>query len=729
MQEHQTLPSLLGFLSPSGSPIRLNMALGGEAQTSDVQQRLPFFLVSDSDPLTRLFRARFETEAGSLVRSVFLLVQKDRYRQAASPLGRLANRDVEGFWQNAAEQLRDASPDLQPILLSAQNDANGKPLPFRSLFFCKREGVYFHPPCPRCGQELRLCQDDGWLVANRLQAYSTSLSRYLHCPQCREVGEEPEFYAYEPDAFDPPIVKDCLRLIQEWSHMAERGVSATEFPCLNCAQIETCSHSADQLKANVIPFAFYPFHLLAFETMTFHAPDFLCLASGGSREELRHRLIQLGEMGKVNHLEVELQGWSHPHESPFFFRDSPRYFLEVLYLKLAFLNEVARTAVFDRGGPGLVDLVGSLDRIWVKLPPQSRSLPHFWNFQVHFLDIFRGAPGVPAQLKLPPTYALHLMGVLWLTALLTNRNQDSSAIQQAIDGFYNDEMQRPDKSVDGTDAPHRSSPVFNPGNIFWNPEVLELFESWQNIWWDSLDLGWSLMRASCRMSADWSSEGFQAQLATLRDKVREELFSSSSRREPEPARDSEDARLAGILTNLLEKWAAPEAAPESPPDMLFSHREAARPAISELETLPLDLAEGIPEDWGPETVILSPSGTETKPAATAAGTVDHEVEAPATRAHPPAVDLGPEQTLVLTGKGKEMEEQESLPETIMLSPGSNAKAHSAAPPHPLHPPSAPDSAEAPKDLELKEDQEKHPSKEADELLMETVILSPRKDKD
>ncbi len=136
-----------------------------------------------------------------------------------------------------------------------------------------------------------------------------------------------------------------------------------------------------------------------------------------------------------------------------------------------------------------MDLVGSLDRIWVKLPPQSRSLPHFWNFQVHFLDIFRGAPGVPAQLKLPPTYALHLMGVLWLTALLTNRNQDSSAIQQAIDGFYNDEMQRPDKSVDGTDAPHRSSPVFNPGNIFWNPEVLELSESWQNIWWDSLDLG------------------------------------------------------------------------------------------------------------------------------------------------------------------------------------------------------------------------------------------------
>jgi hypothetical protein len=662
---------------------------------------------------------------------VFLLVQKDRYRQAATPLGRLTNRDVEGFWQSAAEQLRDASPDLQPILLSAQNDADGKPLPFRSLFFCKQEKIYFHPPCPQCGQELMLCRDDAWLVANRLQAYSTSLSRYLYCPRCAELGEAPEFYAYEADAFDPPVVKERSRLIQEWSRMVERGVVATGFPCLNCGQVESCSKSADRLQSNVLPFGFYPFHLLAFETMTFHAPDFLCLASGGSREELRHRLIQVGEMGKVNHLEVELQGWSQPHDSPFFFRDSPKFFLEVLFLKLAFLSEVARMAVFDRGGPGLADLVGSLDRIWVKLPPQSRSLPHFWNFQVRFLDIFRGAPGVPAQLKLPPTYALHLMGVLWLTALLTNRAQDSSVVQQAIDGCYNDEMHSQDPGPGGAYAPYRSSPVFNPGNIFWNPETVELSGSWLGLWWDSLDLGWSLMRASYRMSADWSADGFQAQLAALREKVREALFSASSQPEEEPAEAPEDKILAGILTALLEKWANSEVAAQRPSDIHSLDREAGRSPISELETLPLDLAEGIPEEWGPETVILSPSGPEKKPAATAAGPADFEIETSTRQAHPPVPNLGPEETLVLAGKGQLAEEEEVLPETVILSPDRKTDGQQAPPPQPFYPPSTPDSAQAPSDLEPKDEEpkDKDPSQEADELLMETVILSPRKNKD
>ncbi len=729
MQEHQTLPSLLGTVNPSCNPVRLNMALGGEAQTSEVQQRVPFFLVSDSDPLTRLLRARFETEAGSLIRSVFLLVQKDRYRQAASPLGRLANPDIEAFWQNAAEQLRDVSTDLRPILLSGKKDPKGKPLPFRSLFFCRTNGVYFHPPCPRCGQELMLCQDDTWLASHRLQPYSTSLSRYLCCHHCRDAGGEPVFYAYEPDAFDPPSVKDRFALIQEWSSMADRGVTESGLPCLDCAQSGTSCKSAEQFQAAVIPFAFYPFHLLAFETMTFHAPDFLCLASGGSREELENRLRQRGELGKAHHLEVELQGWTQPHQSPFFFRESPKFFLEVLYLKLSFLSEIARTAIFERGGPGLVDLVGSLDRVWVKLPPQSRSLPHFWNFQVSFLDIFRGAPGVPVQLKLPPTYALHLMGLLWMTALLINRNQDSSAIQQAIDAFYSDAMQARDEDAEELGASYRASPVFGPGNTLWHSEVLELPELWQRFWWRSLDLGWSLMRASYRMSGEWSAERFQSQVAELREKVKYELFSSASRLEPEPSMDSEDTVLAGILANLLKKWGASEKPIESPPPPASPQHEESRPSLSELETLPLEFAESISEDWGPETVILSPAGTESKPATTADGPMKEGGEAPATRLSAPALEQSPDETLVLSAKHQQAKEEEVLPETIILSPESRLEAQTPSSPQQGLNSASRDSTEIPGDLEPSEGEEKESSKEADELLMETVILSPRKDKD
>lgn len=715
-------------LAPSGAPIRLNMAPGGEDVLADFEQRTPFFLVSDSDPLTELYRARFETGAGSLISPVFLLKQKDRYRQAASPLGRLTNNEVELFWRNAAQQLSRSSPDLRPILLSGQADANGRLLPFRSLFFCRNRGIYFHPPCPDCGQELTLCLDDAWLTSHRLQPYSTSLSRYLHCPRCREAAESPRFFAYEAEPFDPPVVKDRYGLVQEWTRMAGGDAPRTGFPCFDCAQAGACLRTSGQLQAELIPFAFYPFHLLVFETMTFHAPDFLCLASGGSMEELKERLNLRGEPGKVNHLDAELRRWSADKASPFFFPGSRKLFLEVLHLKLAFLAEVARVAIFEQGGPGLVDLVGSLDRIWVGLPPQSSSLPRFWNFQVRFLDIFRGAPGVPPQLKLPPTYALHLMGVLWLTGLLSNRSQDTPVIQQAIDAAYNDQVQARGEGVQGPGSPQGLSPVFDPGNIFWNPEPQDLPESWSALWRESLDLGWSLMRASYRMGVDWSPEQFQQQLAVLLQKVKEQLFSSAP--SAERVQESDDAILAGILARILKQW---ETGDESP--AVSSSGRAAQPegrssSVSELETLPLDLAREVPEDWGPETVILSPSTAEAVHAVEAGAPEAEGAEPSETVASIPRKDIGIEETIVLKSKDGELEEEAMLPETVILAPGSRSGAQSpssAQPRMPSAPPAEPNETdEAP---EPQGDEEEQATTDGDELLMETVILSPRKDKD
>jgi hypothetical protein len=727
MPQHQTLPSLLDIMAPSGAPIRLNMAPGGEDRLADFEQRTPFFLVSDSDPLTQLYRARFETGAGSLISPVFLLKQKDRYRQAASPLGRLTNGEVELFWQNAAEQLSRSSPDLRPILLSGQADANGKLLPFRSLFFCRNRGIYFHPPCPDCGQELTLCQDDAWLTSHRLQPYSTSLSRYLHCPRCRESGESPSFFSHEAEPFDPPVVKDRYGLVQEWTRMAGRDALRTGLPCSDCAQAGACLRTSEQLQAELIPFAFYPFHLLVFETMTFHAPDFLCLASGGSVEELKERLTRRGELGKVNHLEAELRGWSADKTSPFFFPESKRFFLEVLHLKLAFLAEVARIAIFEQGGPGLVDLVGSLDRIWVGLPPQSSSLPRFWNFQVRFLDIFRGAPGVPPQLKLPPTYALHLMGVLWLTGLLSNKSQDTPVIQQAIDASYNDQVQARGDGAQGAGSSHGSSPVFDPGNIFWNPETQDLPESWSALWRESLDLGWSLMRASYRMGADWSHEQFQRQLAVLLQKVKEQLFSSAPL--AEHVQESDDTILAGILARILKQWETEDESPAAPSSGLAPRPEGRPSSVSELETLPLGLAQEVPEDWGPETVIISPSTAEAVHAVKSGPAEAEGAEPPEAVASTPREDTGIEETIVLRSRDGEIEDEAILPETVILAPGSRSGIQPPSPAQPRMdsaPPAEPhEPAEAP---EAEGDEEKRARTDGDELLMETVILSPRKDK-
>jgi hypothetical protein len=724
VQEHQTLPTLLGYLNPGASPARLNVVLASEGFTPEREQRFPFFLVTDSDPLTRVLRARFETQAGSIIHSVFLLMQKDRYSQAATPLTRLTNTDIEIYWQNATRELLGASSALKPIVLTDRTDADGKPLPFHSLFACKTTGLFFHPPCPHCGEELALCRDDEYLVSQRLRPYSTSLSRYLHCPGCRSSGSVPLFYAYEPDAFDPPMVKDRWALIQEYARLVESGIRRPGLPCHDCGQAANCLNASGQLSTTLMPFSFYPFYLLAFNTLTFHAPDFLCLASGGSLDELKKRLIQRGEMGKLNHLEVEAGEWSGPQESFFFFRKKERFFLEVLYLKLAFLSEVANMAIFDRGGPGLVDLVGSLDRIWVNLPSQNRTLPRLWNFQIGFLDVFRGAPGAPPQLKLPPTYALHLMGVLWLTALLTNETQDASLIQQAIDIYYSDEMQASDES---SEPLYRSHTVFQPGNLFWNPEALELSGAMEGLWHQSLSLGWWLMRAGFRMSPDWSPEKFKERLAGLLESVKEELFSASSR--PEPAVGSEDDLLAALLTDLLTKWTSlDEVRGEEQPADLGS-REMVDSGFPEDATLPLELHRQQKEEWGPETLILSPLTAQPDGSlATPPLGGPRETEEPPRI--PAPVEIPMEETVVLApGKPETGQETEDLlPETIILSPGTPLGARKTGG---LEPPSGqPVGPESPSDApESPEGQTAKAAPDEDDLMMETIILRPKNSKD
>lgn len=725
MHEPQRLPSLLDILAFSGAPLRLNLTWPPEERSSGGDSRTPFFLVTDSDPLTGLYRGAFETEAGSLICPVFLLKQKDRYRQTASPLGRLTNTDVEGFWHNAAEQLPKSSSELSPIFLSGQRDSQGRLVPFRPLFFCRSRRVYFHPPCPRCGHELTLCRDDAWLVSHRLQGYSSSLSRYLYCPQCRQNDEPPEFFTYEAEPFDPPEVKDRHALVRDWSRRAAGNPPLSGLPCADCVQVGMCTDGGGRIDTELIPFGYYPFHLLLFETMSFHAPDFLCLASGGSLEELQARLARTGEIGKLNHLRVESRTWSASAE-PFFFRSSPRFFLEVLYLKLAFLAEVARVAVIECGGPGLVDLAGSLDRIWVRLSGQNPSLPHFWTFRVRFLDIFRGAPGVPPQMKLPPTYPLHLMGVLWLTGLLSNKTQDGSIIQQTLDSLYNDQVQTPAHTDARTPPTYVDHPVFSPGNIFWNPETQDLPEPWRPLWHESLELGWSLIRAAYRMGADWSPERFQQQLSALLQRVKAQLFFTPEA--TEPIATPEDAVLAGILARILTQWEAEE--PPSPQFRTPPSRplEGRAPSISELETLPLDLTREIGADGGPETVILQPSpGAEPQPVETAHPQAQGD-EAAETAIPPLRDGYASEETIAVKRKGTETEEAEVIPETVVLAPAT-PKGFPSPPKPPPAQEAVPESGGRPVDEEAGGDEQRRPRAEDEELLMETVILNPKKDKD
>ncbi len=110
--------------------------------------------------------------------------------------------------------------------------------------------------------------------------------------------------------------------------------------------------------------------------------DFLSLMSGASFKELEDRLTEKQEPGRLNCLKVLKQKPSI--QTPFFYQNEDRYFLEVLYLKLSFLGELAEALFSELDTLQCPDFGLSMDRIWVKLSDQNRLLPCFgilsWSY-------------------------------------------------------------------------------------------------------------------------------------------------------------------------------------------------------------------------------------------------------------------------------------------------------------------------------------------------------------
>ncbi len=93
---------------------------------------------------------------------------------------------------------------------------------------------------------------------------------------------------------------------------------------------------------------------------------------------------------------------------------------------------------------------------------------------------------------MPSAYALHLLGVIWFTALLTNSRQDvlqvERAIERARDRVLQDGSIIPDELV-------RDS-TFLPENVFWHPAAFQPADDWGSLWEEALSLGWSLFLVS-----------------------------------------------------------------------------------------------------------------------------------------------------------------------------------------------------------------------------------------
>ena len=538
---------LIGSVPDSGwSRFRLHIPHISRQTTTGGSLRFPFILISESSPLTRIIQAQIDSDHGSPVKQVFLLLDKDSYLIPDGQNSTLNNELVELCWQRAYESYR---ADGSVILLADQIGEDGRIRQFQPLFYCQSRDTFFHPPCPHCGSPLTLCRDDDLLISCGLRAYSQSLQRYLYCQGCLNTSGRSDFYASAPDNTDPTSVKDLHQLITGFGSLDVAGDH--EFPCPACPLKGECYGEQDLAFTRIVPFSFYPFHLLILDSATINAVDFLAMLSGASFEDLHQRLEANRLFGRIPCLEkVALQAAT---ASPFLFEKDERFFLEILYLKLSFLGQLARIVFSGITSWRDTPLDICLDRVWISLTHQENLLPFFWNFQTSLMDI--GTAPFDHPPTTPPLSNNYFLGILWFHGLLGNQALEAGDITTMLAKG----LQRKD-ALTGTFAetvvvdeyPH----LFGPENIFWNPHGKPLPKEWSCLWRDALGLGWALLRSAASGESRLSEEDFWKTFEDLREEIRNALLQPGPARTAQEADTSVNVAIHEILLQILSKWSA-----------------------------------------------------------------------------------------------------------------------------------------------------------------------------
>ncbi len=704
MKEEPRNRLLLPYLDSSSAGVHLKISLVAEDPASIERAPFPFWVLDDSDPLTRILRASFLTETGSEIKSVLLFLQKDRYTLREDSLWPVHNQEVEAAWRKAFSLYGRDDLEDSLIVLGHQLDDKGELAPFGSLFYCKTHQTFFSPPCPYCGRPLEQCYNDDLLQQVGLPPYSTSLSRYLFCPSCWVSQRQPHFYTYELEGGEPGFVKDWQGLVEDFGRLLEHPTLGKGFLCGNCSNPEACYGTQGRAASKVSPFAFYPFFMLIFEDMPLKAAEFLRLVSGASVEDLKAWLRERGELRRLKHLESAPDRLSD--RTLFFFEGGNQHFLEILYLKLTFLAELSQLILSELKGPGHPDMRSTLDQTWVKVGDRASLLPQLWSFRVQVIDIARNLP----ERALPPgglpTEATHFLGLAWFYTLLSNKKQDTSSIYQSLkEALGRASPEEPLYSAGISEEP------FSPGNLFWNPDDKIIDESWHPMWEEALLLGDGLLRASSTVDSGWSRESFWQKLVDLRDRIKAQLFTDHAIAQRQE-RPSEDEVLQGILANLMEKW---ESRPY-PDERVLEETVVLQP-------------KGPPDGRGisdvgkeaalKETVIISSEQVDKQ-----GGPISREPEQP---------DL--EETVVISpeSRGKEgsipLQEKDEEPvlETVILSPKQEPAKPFQEPSPGVASGEEGESREI-SSLETQDGKEgigQRKQKKEEDFLSETVFISPR----
>ena len=548
MNDNIETASLLPYLETDGKGIHINLSPSKQNDTAYQKILFPFLVVSDSGPFSRIIEAEIITDAASQIEPVFLLTQKDEYPFVKDELRPLNNLAIDRYWQRtfAIHSLNKFGG--VPLLLKGQINKDGRLLPFQPILFCKFKATYFRPVCPDCGMLLQQCCNDSILEKYGLLPYSGSLKRYLYCSACAGSREMPDFYVSALASSDPGFLRDRFELIKQYGQLQEKGNLVTLIPCLNCTGYQECYGTECLATSRIAAFSFYPFYMLMFKADSINALDFISLMSGAPYEEIKRQLIAKQEPGRLSRLQdLKKKGII---ETPFLFINEDRYFLEVLYLKLSFLEELSET-IFSRLDISQHAKLGlSIDRIWIKLADQNSRLPSFWNFKIELLDVI-DADTYALFPRSEHWIGLHYLAAMWFYILLVNKRQDVSIIY----GTIAEAMKKSSDEDHGFSEKYLRKDLFQvflPENIFWDPETFMVNERWHELWEASLRMGFILLDESPLDFNKEAKENFKQNLDQLRQHIKDKLFSSKFVSEKEST--SNDKAISEILIKIMQNW-------------------------------------------------------------------------------------------------------------------------------------------------------------------------------
>ncbi len=604
------ISTLLPYLDVQSS-FYLKITLSPLEDGAEKKSGSPFLVVSDSDPYSRTYDARLFTDAGAEISHTCLILQKDEYNIQKDELRPICNKDIERHWQRAF-LFYSRDNQANPLFATAgQMDADGNPVPFNSLFYCRHKKEYFHPPCPDCGQLLQLCHDDTILTECGLLPYTTSIERYLYCPACFESKKTSGFYTFSLKAGEPLFVKDRNNLIKDFGKLLKDKVKSKNFPCLSCEDKTACFSLEHMASSRIEPFSFYPFHALIIKSGSINALDFLPLISGAGVKDVERHLVENHLYGRLSCLK-ELTNKNRTI-TPFFSLGQNRFFLEVLYLKLSFLGELVEHVLSETyySSP---DLRFSMDKIWIDLPEQNSRLPFFWNFKTRIIETGVGMKSSRIFSKPNQAYSFYYIGIAWFYVLCANRTQGAGQINFALENMLDESAEKDEIGfIDLLNC--GTHPEFNIENIFWKPEEYGVNPRWNAIWEKTLVIGWRIFKAELSGDKKWSADHFRQELNILISEIKENLFGKVNVEVRTDNQEEQNRAIRDILLNVRKKIqedVTAETAEDSEETIALSKTDM----VSDTDVKQADVSEqtlvipsgGVEDDDDVlnETVILSP---------------------------------------------------------------------------------------------------------------------------